>query len=247
MPLDEHERITAILPVKEYAEDKAVFFATRHGTVKKTELTAFSRPLASGIRAINLVEGDELIGVDITDGDNEIMLFSDAGKVVRFHEDQVRAMGRTATGVRGIRLGDNDNVVSLIVPRGEGAILTATANGYGKRTALEEYPTKSRATLGVVSIKVSDRNGAVVGAIQVDETNEIMLITNGGTLVRTRVSEVSLISRNTAGVRLIRTGEDEQVVGLQRIEEPEDDEPIEGEESQESGDVKDTSAPATDE
>ncbi|WMC11954.1 DNA topoisomerase (ATP-hydrolyzing) subunit A [Oceanimonas pelagia] len=247
LPLDEHERITAILPVKEYADDKAVFFATRQGTVKKTELTAFSRPLASGIRAINLVEGDELIGVDITDGDNEIMLFSDAGKVVRFHEDQVRAMGRTATGVRGIRLGDNDSVVSLIVPRGEGAILTATANGYGKRTALEEYPTKSRATLGVVSIKVSDRNGAVVGAIQVDETNEIMLITNGGTLVRTRVSEVSLISRNTAGVRLIRTGEDEQVVGLQRIEEPEDDEPIEGEEGLDAGDVSDASAPASDE
>ncbi|MDP5291139.1 DNA topoisomerase (ATP-hydrolyzing) subunit A [Oceanimonas sp. CHS3-5] len=246
LPLGEDERITAILPVKEYADDKAVFFATRHGTVKKTELTAFSRPLASGIRAINLVEGDELIGVDITEGDNEIMLFSDAGKVVRFHEDQVRTMGRTATGVRGIRLGDDDSVVSLIVPRGEGAILTATANGYGKRTSLEEYPTKSRATLGVVSIKVSDRNGAVVGAIQVDETNEIMLITNGGTLVRTRVSEVSLISRNTAGVRLIRTGEDEQVVGLQRIEEPEDDEPIEGEEGLEAGAADDASAPATD-
>ncbi|WP_346352001.1 DNA topoisomerase (ATP-hydrolyzing) subunit A [Oceanimonas sp. AH20CE76] len=246
LPLGEHERITAILPVKEYADDKAVFFATRHGTVKKTELTAFSRPLASGIRAINLTEGDELIGVDITDGDNEIMLFSDAGKVVRFHEDQVRSMGRTATGVRGIRLGEQDSVVSLIVPRGEGAILTATANGYGKRTSLEEYPTKSRATLGVVSIKVSDRNGAVVGAIQVDDSNEIMLITNGGILVRTRVSEVSLVGRNTAGVRLIRTGEDEQVVGLQRIEEPEDDEPIEGEEGQESGDASDAE-PASEE
>ncbi|MCC4263090.1 DNA topoisomerase (ATP-hydrolyzing) subunit A [Oceanimonas baumannii] len=247
LPLDQDERITAILPVKEYADDKAVFFATRHGTVKKTGLTAFSRPLASGIRAINLTEGDELIGVDITDGDNEIMLFSDAGKVVRFHEDQVRSMGRTATGVRGIRLGDDDSVVSLIVPRGEGAILTATANGYGKRTALEEYPTKSRATLGVVSIKVSERNGAVVGAIQVDDGNEIMLITNGGTLVRTRVSEVSLISRNTAGVRLIRTGEDEQVVGLQRIEEPEDDdEPIEGEEGQSTGDASDAE-PASEE
>ncbi|OYD23118.1 DNA topoisomerase (ATP-hydrolyzing) subunit A [Oceanimonas baumannii] len=247
LPLDQDERITAILPVKEYADDKAVFFATRHGTVKKTGLTAFSRPLASGIRAINLTEGDELIGVDITDGENEIMLFSDAGKVVRFHEDQVRSMGRTATGVRGIRLGDEDSVVSLIVPRGEGAILTATANGYGKRTALEEYPTKSRATLGVVSIKVSERNGAVVGAIQVDDGNEIMLITNGGTLVRTRVSEVSLISRNTAGVRLIRTGEDEQVVGLQRIEEPEDDdEPIEGEEGQSTGDANDAE-PASEE
>ncbi|WP_116473421.1 DNA topoisomerase (ATP-hydrolyzing) subunit A [Zobellella maritima] len=253
LPLDEGERITAILPVQDYAEDKYVFFATAEGTVKKTSLSAFKRPLASGIRAINLKESDELIGVDITDGSNEIMLFSEAGKVVRFAEGSgradadedtddgledgdggeskgsfkgVRPMGRTAGGVRGIKLAAGDKVVSLIVPRGEGAILTATANGYGKRTELEEYPTKSRATLGVVSIKVSDRNGAVVGAIQVDDSNEIMLITNGGTLVRTRVSEVSLISRNTAGVRLIRTGEDEQVVGLQRIEETEDDEAL---------------------
>lgn len=251
LPLDQGERITAILPVKEYADDKYVFFATADGTVKKTSLSAFSRPLASGIRAINLKEGDELIGVDITDGSNEIMLFSAAGKVVRFAEGGARAeadgaeegeepadeaaggskgvrpMGRTASGVRGIKLADGDQVVSLIVPRGDGAILTATANGYGKRTALEEYPTKSRATQGVMSIKVSERNGEVVGAIQVDEGNEIMLITNGGTLVRTRVSEVSLISRNTAGVRLIRTGEDEQVVGLQRIEETEGDELVE--------------------
>lgn len=265
LPLDGDERITAILPVKEYADDKYVFFATADGTVKKTSLSAFSRPLASGIRAINLREGDELIGVDITDGSNEIMLFSDAGKVVRFaegsghadvesHDEQgesgleegegsdseateskgtfkgVRPMGRTASGVRGIRLAGDDKVVSLIIPRGDGPILTVTANGYGKRTGLEEYPTKSRGTLGVVSIKVSDRNGPVVGAIQVEEANEIMLITNGGILVRTRVQEVSLISRNTAGVRLIRTGEDEQVVGLQRIEEPaEDDELIDGE------------------
>ncbi len=260
LPLEQDERITAILPVKEYADDKYVFFATADGTVKKTSLSAFSRPLASGIRAINLREGDELIGVDITDGSNEIMLFSDAGKVVRFaegsgqaevasHDEQddaasdeadgseskgsfkgVRPMGRTASGVRGIRLAGDDKVVSLIIPRGEGPILTVTANGYGKRTALDEYPTKSRGTLGVVSIKVSDRNGPVVGAIQVDDSNEIMLITNGGILVRTRVLEVSLISRNTAGVRLIRTGEDEQVVGLQRIEEPEEvDELIDGE------------------
>ena len=265
LPLDGDERITAILPVKEYADDKYVFFATADGTVKKTSLSAFSRPLASGIRAINLREGDELIGVDITDGSNEIMLFSDAGKVVRFaegsghadvesHDEQgesgveegegsdtevteskgtfkgVRPMGRTASGVRGIRLAGDDKVVSLIIPRGDGPILTVTANGYGKRTELAEYPTKSRGTLGVVSIKVSDRNGPVVGAIQVEESNEIMLITNGGILVRTRVQEVSLISRNTAGVRLIRTGEDEQVVGLQRIEEPaEDDELIDGE------------------
>ncbi|MGL5992132.1 MAG: DNA gyrase C-terminal beta-propeller domain-containing protein, partial [Aeromonas sobria] len=269
LPLEEGERITAILPVKEYADDKYVFFATADGTVKKTSLSAFSRPLSSGIRAINLKEGDELIGVDITDGSNEIMLFSDAGKVVRFAEGSgradaadadvsddvevdddsaidagndddagegndsteskgtfkgVRPMGRTAGGVRGIRLLNGDKVVSLIVPRGEGAILTATENGYGKRTALTEYPTKSRGTQGVRSIKVDERNGTGIDAIQVDDTDQIMLITNGGTLVRTRVAEVSVIGRNTGGVRLIRTGEDETVVGLQRIAESDEDE-----------------------
>ena len=266
LPLEEGERITAILPVNEYSDDKYVFFATADGTVKKTSLSAFSRPLSSGIRAINLKEGDELIGVDITDGSNEIMLFSDAGKVVRFAEGSgradaadasddvetdddagndddgsdstegaegsetkgafkgVRPMGRTAAGVRGIRLPSGNKVVSLIVPRGEGAILTATENGYGKRTALDEYPTKSRGTQGVISIKVDERNGKVIDAIQVDDTDQIMLITNGGTLVRTRVSEVSIIGRNTGGVRLIRTGEDETVVGLQRIAESDEEE-----------------------
>jgi DNA gyrase subunit A len=257
LPLDENERITAILPVKSYDDDKYVFFATANGTVKKTALSAFSRPLSSGIRAITLKEGDELIGVDITDGSNEIMLFSDAGKVVRFAEGNsrgtesdtdsddettddaesentenaevstsgkgIRPMGRTAAGVRGIKLTNGDRVVSLIIPRSEGAILTATENGYGKRTALSEYPVKSRATLGVISIQVSERNGRVVGAIQVDEADEIMLITNGGTLVRTRVSEVGLIGRNTAGVRLIRTSEDEKLVSLERVAEPEGD------------------------
>lgn len=265
LPLDENERITAILPVKSYDNDKYVFFATASGTVKKTELSAFSRPLSSGIRAITLKEGDELIGVDITDGTNEIMLFSDAGKVVRFAEGYsrsdsdadsenddesveddestdagdgadgeggeakvnskgVRPMGRTAAGVRGIKLAESDRVVSLIIPRDDGTILTATANGYGKRTALSEYPTRSRGTQGVISIKVDERNGKVVGAIQVTEQNEIMLITNAGTLVRTRVSEVSIIGRNTGGVRLIRTMEGEEVVSLERIAEPEVDE-----------------------
>lgn len=266
LPLDENERITAILPVKSYDDDKYVFFATANGTVKKTALSAFSRPLSSGIRAITLKDGDELIGVDITDGTNEIMLFSDAGKVVRFAEGNsrgsdsdndaddeaeesenenaeasssgkgIRPMGRTATGVRGIKLAEGDKVVSLIVPRGEGAILTATENGYGKRTALSEYPLKNRATLGVISIQVSERNGKVVGAIQVEETDEIMLITNAGTLVRTRVAEVGLIGRNTAGVRLIRTGDDEKLVSLERVAEPEGDES-----DSEGGDV-DTSA-----
>ncbi len=202
--------------------------ATANGTVKKTSLTDYSRPRANGIIAVNLNEGDELIGVDLTDGDNEVMLFSDAGKVVRFHEQQVRSMGRTATGVRGIKLQDNQRVVSLIVPNGDGEILTATVNGYGKRTPLEEYPAKSRATQGVVSIKVSERNGEVVGAVQVEDKHEIMLISDQGTLVRTRVSEVSVISRNTAGVRLIRTVTNEHVVGLEPIAEVSED-LIEGE------------------
>ncbi len=222
LPLEDGERITAILPIKEFVEGKYVFMATANGTVKKTELTQYSRPRANGIIAVNLNDGNELIGVDLTDGDSEIMLFSDAGKVVRFHEEQVRPMGRTATGVRGIRLEDEQRVVSLIVPTGEGAVLTATANGYGKRTIISEYPAKSRATKGVVSIKVSERNGPVVGAVQVNEEDEIMLISDQGTLVRTRATEVSTVGRNTQGVTLIRTATDEHVVGLQRIDEIED-------------------------
>lgn len=191
LPLEANERITAILPVKEYAEDKFVFMATADGTVKKTPLVDFSRPRSAGIIAVNLRDGDSLIGVDITHGNDEIMLFTDAGKVVRFKEAEespvfdedgnpvldengkpeikfkgVRPMGRTAAGVRGIKLAPNNKVVSLIVPHTEGDILTVTVNGYGKRTSLAEYPSKSRATQGVVSIKVSERNGAVVGAVR---------------------------------------------------------------------------------
>ena len=248
LPLEDGERITAILPVAEFEDDKFVFMATANGTVKKTALSAYSKPRAGGIIAVNLNEGNELIGVDITDGTNDIMLFSDEGKVVRFCEFEeipvldedgkpvleeakpkikfkgVRPMGRTATGVRGIKLEEGQKVVSLIVPKNDGAILTATENGFGKRTALEEYPAKSRGTKGVVSIKVSERNGKVVGATQVLDGDELMLITNGGTLVRTRASEVSMVGRNTQGVRLIRTGESELVVGLQRIDEVEEDE-----------------------
>lgn len=222
LPLEENERITAILPVTEYEEGKYVFMATAQGTVKKTSLSEYSRPRASGIIAVNLNDGDQLIGVDLTDGSNQIMLFSDDGKVVRFHEDGVRPMGRTATGVRGIKLREGGTVVSLIVPKSDGAILTVTENGYGKRTALTEYPEKSRATQGVVSIKVSERNGLVVGAVQVNALDEIMLISNKGTLVRTRVKEVSHVGRNTAGVILIRTQEGEKVVGVQRIDEIQD-------------------------
>ncbi|WP_108946583.1 DNA gyrase subunit A [Shewanella halifaxensis] len=239
LPLAEGERITAILPVREYAEDKYIIMATSHGTVKKTALTAYSNPRANGIIAVNLKDGDQLIGVDITDGSDDIMLFSNEGKVVRFNEKArssetgevkidpetgeeviaLRAMGRTATGVRGIKLEDGQTVVSLIVPKGDGAILTVTENGYGKRTELSEYPAKSRGTKGVVSIKVSERNGAVVGAVQVGANDEIMLISNKGTLVRTPAEGVSTIGRNTQGVTIIRTAADEKVVGLQRIDE----------------------------
>ncbi|GHE90492.1 DNA topoisomerase (ATP-hydrolyzing) subunit A [Thalassotalea profundi] len=246
LPLDSDEKITAILPVREYEDDKFIIMATASGTVKKTPLTAYSNQRANGIIALNLRDDDTLIGVDITNGENDIMLFSDAGKVVRFNEKArdsetgevkldpetgeevhaLRAMGRTATGVRGIRLEGDQKVVSLIVPKNDGAILTITQNGYGKRTDLAEYPAKSRATKGVVSIKVSDRNGPVVGAVQVEELDEIMLITDNGTLVRTRVNEVSVIGRNTQGVRIIRTAEEEHVVALQRIDEIEEDESL---------------------
>nr|P41513.1 RecName: Full=DNA gyrase subunit A [Pectobacterium carotovorum]CAA56777.1 DNA topoisomerase (ATP-hydrolysing) [Pectobacterium carotovorum] len=227
LPLEADERITAILPVREYEEGRHIFMATASGTVKKTALTEFSRHV-SGIIAVNLNEGDELIGVDLTDGSDEAMLFSAEGKVVRFSEQAVRSMGRTATGVRGINLQGEDRVVSLIIPRGEGDILTVTQNGFGKRTAVSEYPTKSRATKGVISIKVSERNGKVVGAVQVDAADQIMMITDAGTLVRTRVSEVSIVGRNTQGVTLIRTAEDEHVVGLQRVAEPVEDEELDG-------------------
>ncbi len=244
LPLSEGERITAILPVREYADDKFIIMATSHGTVKKTALTAYSNVRANGIIAVNLKDGDQLIGVDITDGNDDIMLFSNEGKVVRFNEKArsaetgevkldaetgeeiiaLRAMGRTATGVRGIKLEDGQRVVSLIVPKGDGDILTVTENGYGKRTDLAEYPAKSRGTKGVVSIKVSDRNGTVVGAVQVGDNDEIMLISDKGTLVRTPATGVSSIGRNTQGVTIIRTADDEKVVGLQRIDEIQEDE-----------------------
>ncbi|MGR5062629.1 DNA topoisomerase (ATP-hydrolyzing) subunit A [Photobacterium sp. DNB22_13_2] len=246
LPLEEGERITAILPVKEYEQDKFVFMATADGTVKKTPLTDFSRPRSAGIIAVNLRDGDSLIGVDITEGSDDIMLFSKAGKVVRFSEEQVRGMGRTAAGVRGIKLAESDKVVSLIVPHNDGDVLTVTENGYGKRTELEEYPAKSRATQGVVSIKVSDRNGSVVGAVQVEDGDEFMMITNGGTLVRTRVAEVSRVGRNTQGVTLIRTAEGELVVGLQRIDEPAEEDLIEDAELVEGETAAEGETPAAD-
>lgn len=223
LPLEATERITAILPVRDYEPGISVFMATASGVVKKTALTEFSRPRSVGIIALNLNDGDELIGVDLTSGNDEIMLFSSKGKVVRFNEQAVRTMGRTATGVRGIKLSQDDRVVSLIIPRGDGAVLTVTQNGYGKRSLLSEYPVRSRATQGVISIKVTERNGLVVGAVQVSDGDQIMMISDVGTLVRTRVSEINIVGRNTQGVILIRTASDEHVVGLQRVAEPVDD------------------------
>ncbi len=220
LPLETNERITAILPIRGYEDGQHVFMATSHGTVKKTALNEFRHQRSIGIITVNLNEGDELIGVDLTNGNNEVMLFSAAGKVIRFPENQVRSMGRTAIGVRGIKLHGQDRVVSLIIAQENKEILTVTENGYGKRTAVTEYPTKSRATQGVISIKVSKRNGCVVSAVQVEPCDQIMLITNTGKLVRTRVCEVSLIGRNTQGVTIIRTTKDEQVVGLQPIVDP---------------------------
>jgi len=225
LPLEEGESITAMLAVREFDADHFVFMATANGTVKKTPLEAFSRPRANGIWAINLAEDDALIGVALTDGQKEIMLFSDSGKAVRFTEDNVRAMGRTATGVRGIRLQDQQKVISLISTSGgeEGDILTATENGYGKRTKLDEYRLVNRGAQGVMSIQTTERNGRVIGAALVHENDEVMLITNGGTMVRTRAAEISLIGRNTQGVRLIRLSEGEQLVSVKRIVDLDDD------------------------
>lgn len=216
LPLAEGERVNAFLPVREYTENNYVVMATAKGLIKKVSLVDFSRPRSSGIIAIALNEGDYLIGANITDGQHDIMLFTDAGKVVRFPEEKVRCMGRQATGVRGVKLQDEQNVVSLIVAQ-DGDILTATENGFGKRTALDEYRLSGRGGQGVISIHVNERNGKVVSAIQVQQEDEVMLISDRGTLVRVPVSEISLIGRNTQGVRLIQLGEGEVLVSIERI------------------------------
>ncbi|OGT06847.1 MAG: DNA gyrase subunit A [Gammaproteobacteria bacterium GWF2_41_13] len=223
LPLGEQEKITAILPVKEFTTDRYVFMVTAQGTVKKVALEHFSKPRASGIIALELAENDRLINADITNGDQEIMLFSDTGKVIRFHEKAVRAMGRTAHGVRGMRLQTDQSVVALVIVKDDSAILTATEQGYGKRTAIEEYRVTGRGGQGVISIQVNDRNGRVIGAIAVQPQHEIMLITDQGTLVRTRVEEVSLIGRSTQGVRLINLSEAERLIGLAKVEDVEED------------------------
>ena len=220
LPLEEGERITAFLPVREYTEDQYVFMATTSGIVKKTPLTDFSRPSTAGIIAVELRDEDELVGVELTNGERDIMLFASGGKAVRFNEAAVRAMGRTARGVKGMVLAAGEHVISLLVPEKK-FILSATENGFGKRTLVEEFASKGRGIKGVYSIQTSERNGAVVGTVQVDEGEEIMMISDGGTLVRTRVDEVSISSRNTQGVTLIRLGSGEKLVGIERVEESE--------------------------
>ncbi len=222
LPLDENERITSILPIEGYDEDQFIFMATANGTVKKTAATQFARQRSVGLRAIELDEDDVLVGTAITDGNSDIMLFSSEGKATRFNENQVRAMGRTARGVRGINLADGHKLISLIVPQEGGRILTVTENGYGKRTENAEFPAKGRGGKGVIAMSTSARNGSLVGAVQVWDTDEMMLISNQGTAVRTRVEEVSLLGRNTQGVRVIRTRDGEALVSVSRIVEDDD-------------------------
>ncbi|HET8900059.1 MAG TPA: DNA gyrase subunit A [Rhodanobacteraceae bacterium] len=221
LPLVEGEKVQAVLPVREYADDRYVFFATRSGTVKKTPLTEFAFQLQKGKIAIGLDDSDALVDVELTDGDSDILLFASNGKVARFDESTVRPMGRTASGVRGMKLADGEQVVSLIVAAG-GDVLTATERGYGKRTQIDEFPKKGRGTQGVIGIQCSERNGALVAAVQVDESQEVMLISNQGTLVRTRVAEISQLSRNTQGVTLIRLPEEETLVGVVCLEAEEE-------------------------
>jgi len=226
LPLEENERITAILPVREYPEDQFIFFATASGKVKRTSLSNFSRPRANGIIALDLRDEDSLIGVQLTDGGSDLMLFTSAGKGIRIDENDVRAMGRTAAGVRGIKIKPDDEVISLIaVDSDAGQILFATENGYGKRTRVSDFSSQGRGGQGVISIQTSERNGRVVGAIKITGDEEVMLISNGGTLVRTPADDISILGRNTQGVTLIRLGNDEQLVQIEPVAASVDDNP----------------------
>jgi DNA gyrase subunit A len=222
LPLDEGERISSILPVDEYSEDKYVLMATANGTVKKTALDQYSRPRSVGLRAVDLVEGDCLVGTAIIDDDSDVMLFSSEGKAVRFASTDARAMGRVSKGVRGMRLPEGHAVISMVIPEVNGFLLTVCENGFGKRTAVDEFPTKGRGGKGMIAIQASERNGPLVGATQLFVGDEIMLISDQGTMVRTRGDEVSIVGRNTQGVRIIRLKEGEKLVSLARIAEPED-------------------------
>jgi DNA gyrase subunit A len=228
LPLEADERINTVLPIREYEEGKYVLMATSQGTVKKTALSAYSRPRSNGIIAIDLRGDDFLVGATITDGSREIMLCTTEGKAIRFRESDVRPMGRTAAGVRGIRVGKGHEVIALLT-LGGGSILTATENGFGKRSRLDEFPVQGRGGQGVIGIRTSERNGRMVGALQVEPDHEVILITSAGTLVRTAVSEISEMGRSAQGVRLIRLDSGDSLVGMQRVETL-DEEPYDGEE-----------------
>ena len=221
LPLEEGERISAVLPIREFTEDSYVFMATSNGTVKKTPLTMFSKPRSTGIIAIGL-KGDDLIDVAITNGENEVLLVANNGKAIKFNEKDVRPTGRTASGVRGIRLKKDYRVIALCIVN-DGLVLTTTENGFGKRTKIDEFNTQNRGGQGVIAIKTSERNGLTVGALQVNDEDEIMLISSNGTLVRTPVEGISIVGRNTQGVTLIRLIDDQKLVGLARIEAIEED------------------------
>jgi DNA gyrase subunit A len=225
LKLEDGELVNALLPVKEFTDNQYIFMVTAFGTVKKTPLSEFSRPRSNGIIAVSLDEGDHLVGVAITDGQHDVMLFSDEGKANRFEEQDVRPMGRTARGVRGMKLGAGAQVISLLVAENDQqSVLTATENGYGKRTPISEYTRHNRGGLGMIAIQTTARNGKVVAATLVDPDDEIMLITTGGVLIRTRVSEIRSLGRSTQGVTLINLGEGEKLSGLQRIIDPEEPE-----------------------
>jgi DNA gyrase subunit A len=218
LPLEDDERINAVVPIKEFDDNRYVIFATKNGTVKKTQLNAFSRPRTNGIIAVELREDDRLIGAGITEGEQDVMLFSGSGKAIRFSETAVRTMGRTATGVRGLRFArDDDEVIALCI-LGKDPVLIATENGFGKRTSVDDFRVQGRGGKGVIAIKTSDRNGRVVGALQVSKDDEVMLISSAGTLVRTPTAEISIMGRNAQGVRLIRLDTDHKLVGLERVE-----------------------------
>uniref|UniRef100_Q31GD7 DNA gyrase subunit A n=1 Tax=Hydrogenovibrio crunogenus (strain DSM 25203 / XCL-2) TaxID=317025 RepID=Q31GD7_HYDCU len=225
LPLETGEHITSILPVSEFSEGYYVFMATKQSTVKRVALSDFSRPRANGIIAVDLLDDDELVGTAITDGEQDIMLFSNIGKAIRFDENDVRVMGRQARGVRGMKLKDGMSIISMQVARKDTLILTATEHGYGKCTPVDDYSTINRGGQGVISIKTSDRNGNVVYSVAVTPDQEVVLITNKGTLVRTRVSEISVVGRNTQGVKLINVGKGEIVVGLAVVDVQEDELP----------------------
>ncbi|HEX7418061.1 MAG TPA: DNA gyrase subunit A, partial [Steroidobacteraceae bacterium] len=222
LPLEEGEKINAVLPVKQFDDEHFVFMATSHGTVKKTPLSAFSRPRTSGIIAVDLRDGDRLVGVALTDGMREVILCTSGGKAIRFHEEEVRPMGRDSTGVRGVRLGDGQELIALIVVS-DGWVLTASENGYGKLTPLADFPPHGRGGQGVIALQTTERNGRMVAALQVCAEHELMLISSTGTLVRTPVRDISVVGRNTQGVRLIRLAEGERLTGVERIESLEGD------------------------